>query len=218
MEDEETIREVLTEYMTVAGFKVTGESDGNDTLNKLLNEEFDLAVLDIMVPGISGLEVLSKIREKNINIPVIMLTALDDEKTQIEAFNSLADDFVSKPVSPIILIKRMDAVLRRAKSRQKNNDVNLKEEGLKIIKESYDAFHNGKSLNLTVSEFLILETLMSRPEMIYTRDQLISKVFHDEYITSPRIIDTHIKNLRKKLPENFIRTVVGVGYQFQKEK
>lgn len=217
LEDEDTIREVLSEYMLVAGFDVTSCDNGDEALEKLLKNKYDIGVLDIMVPGITGLEVLDSMRKKGIDIPILILTAFDDEKTQIQAFNSLADDFIAKPVSPIILIKRMESVLRRYKHNR--NKEGLKEErkseGLVIVKESYSAYYDGINLNLTVSEYLILESLMSRPQMIFTREQLINKVFNDEYITSPRIIDSHIKNLRKKLPKDHVRTVIGVGYQFK---
>ncbi len=219
MEDEDTIREVLTEYMTLVGYEVIQSSDGDSAFEKLMGESFDIAVLDIMVPGPDGLEILDKLRSSGNEMPVIMLTALGDEKTQLTAFNSLADDFISKPVSPIILIKRMEAVLRRAGFVPKSpSEESQREKGIRLVSESYCAYMDGVSLGLTITEYLILEKLMSRPLMTFTRDQLINYAFGEEYITSPRIIDTHVKNLRKKLPGDYIRTVIGIGYQFRGEE
>lgn len=144
---------------------------------------------------------------------VIMLTALDDEQTQVKAFNAYADDYVIKPVSPIILLKRMETILRRA-ARQ----ARTAESGLVIHEESYQAFYEGKPLELTLSEYLLLQTLYRAPKRVFTREQLILSIFNEDYIGNDRIIDAHVKNLRKKLPQNYIKTVIGVGYQYQDPK
>ena len=157
LEDELTIREVLTEYMKMQDYEVTCAGDGEEALELLQKQHFDMAVLDIMVPKVSGLEVLSFIKEHRPRTATIMLTALDDEKTQVQAFNLYADDYVIKPVSPII----------------------------------------------------------GEPRRAFTREQLILKIFNEDYVGNDRIIDAHVKNLRKKLPGNYIKTVIGVGYQFQ---
>ena len=115
LEDEPTIREVLTEYMKMQNYDVTCAQDGEQAMRLLGGRRFDMAVLDIMVPGISGLEVLGYLKEHHPETATIMLTALDDEKTQVQAFNLYADDYVIKPVSPIILLKRMETILRRVK-------------------------------------------------------------------------------------------------------
>ncbi|WP_373212234.1 response regulator transcription factor [Ruminococcus sp. 5_1_39BFAA] len=215
LEDEPTIREVLTEYMRMKNYQVTTASDGEEALEYLKNSgarAFDMAILDIMVPKVSGIEVLKSIRKSQPEMPVIMLTALGDEKTQLEAFNEYADDYVIKPVSPIILLKRMETILRRVK-REKPERA-----GLVIENDAYQAFYNGKSLELTVSEFLLLSALHREPGRVFTREQLILHIYNEEYIGNDRIIDAHVKNLRKKLPFNCIRTVIGVGYQFQREE
>lgn len=209
LEDEPTIQEVLSEYMKMQQYEVTCVCDGEEAMEALRTQEFDMAVLDIMVPKKSGLEVLAFIQENRENMATIMLTALDDEKTQLQAFNLYADDYVIKPVSPIILLKRMETILRRVKKqemREKN--------GLVIQDESYQAFYNGEPLPLTLSEFLLLQTLEKEPNRVFTREQLILRIFNEDYIGNDRIIDAHVKNLRKKLPYNYIKTVIGVGYQF----
>lgn len=210
LEDEPTIREVLAEYMKMQDYDVVCVEDGEKALTILEKEKFDMAVLDIMVPKISGLEVLSWIQEYRPGTAVIMLTALEDEQTQLQAFNHYADDYVIKPVSPIILLKRMETILRRVRKTEPEE-----EKGLVIWKEAYQAFYDGIPLELTLSEFLLLQVLVSEPRRVFTREQLILRIFNEDYVGNDRIIDAHVKNLRKKLPGNFIKTVIGVGYQYQ---
>lgn len=212
LEDEPTIQEVLTEYMKMQNYEVSTAADGEEALHLLQSSAFDLAVLDIMVPKISGLEVLKYIRENKLQLATIMLTALGDEQTQIKAFNLYADDYVIKPVSPIILLKRMEAILRRTK-KQENT-----EKGLCIYEESFQVFYHGVDLHFTLSEFLLLQVLEQEPRRVFTREQLIMKIFNEDYIGNDRIIDAHVKNIRKKMPGNFIKTIIGVGYQFNREE
>ena len=213
LEDEPTIRDVLTEYMKMQDYQVSPVDNGDDALFLLKKEHFDMAVLDIMVPGTKGLDVLSFIKENSPDTATIMLTALGDEKTQIEAFNLYADDYVIKPVSPLILLKRMETILRRVK----REDVSI-EKGLVLQEDSYQAFYDGKPLSLTLTEFLLLQTLKNEPNRAFTREQLILRIFNEDYVGNDRIIDAHVKNIRKKLPGEYIKTVIGIGYQFQQEK
>ena len=213
LEDEVTIREVIAEYMNVAGHKVTECGSGDEAVERLKEKSFDLAVLDIKVPGMNGLKVLEYIRtELKSDMGVIMLTAYEDINTQVEAFNFFADDYITKPASPIILLKRIDVLLRRIKS-----ESSLKETSLVIDDKAYRAYFEGKDLSLTVSEFLLLKTLHDLPNQVLTREQLILSIFNEDYIGNDRIIDAHIKNLRKKLPVNVIDTVIGVGYRWKED-
>ena len=182
-------------------------------MEKLKGEKFDLAVLDIRVPGISGLKVLEYIRtELKSDMGVIMLTAYEDVNTQVEAFNCFADDYITKPASPIILLKRIEVLLRRI-----NNEGDERERSLVIDDKAYKAFYEGKNLNLTVSEFLLLKALRDSPNRVFSREQLILNIFNEDYIGNDRIIDAHVKNLRKKLPVNVIDTVIGIGYRWKEE-
>ena len=213
LEDEVTIREVIAEYMNVAGHKVTECGSGDEAVERLKEKSFDLAVLDIKVPGMSGLKVLEYIRtELKSDMGVIMLTAYEDINTQVEAFNFFADDYITKPASPIILLKRIDVLLRRIKS-----ESSMKETSLVIDDKAYRAYFEGKDLSLTVSEFLLLKTLHDLPNQVLSREQLILSIFNEDYIGNDRIIDAHVKNLRKKLPVNVIDTVIGVGYRWQED-
>lgn len=214
LEDEPVIREVLAEYMRASDYDVIEAEDGEQALWLLQKNPCDMAILDILVPGISGLEVLREIRKQGSRLPVIMLTALGDDQTQIEAFDAFADDFVVKPVSPAILLRRMETIFRRAGYREEVRQV---ASGLVVEDSSYQAYYDGVSLGLTLSEFLLLYTLYQEPGRTFTREQLILRIYNEDYLGNDRIIDAHVKNLRKKLPGNYIRTVIGIGYQFQKE-
>ncbi len=214
LEDEPTIREVLKEYMKISGYDVTEVGDGNKALELLKEQSYDLAILDIMVPGISGLEVLSFIKDQLPNLATIMLTALEDEKTQVDAFNRYADDYVIKPVSPIILLKRMETILRRVKAADSTRD---NKRGLWFDEEGYRVQYQGKTLPLTVSEYLLLLSLWKEPHRVFNREQLILKIYNEDYIGNDRIIDAHVKNIRKKIPVSCIKTVIGIGYQFDAE-
>lgn len=209
LEDEPTILEVTLEYLQLENYEVKTATDGNIAIHLLKEETFDLAILDIMVPYVSGLEILDYIHENHPNMNAIMLTALGDEQTQIQAFNSYADDYIVKPFSPILLIKRIEVILRRKKKASPNVS------GLSLNQEGYQVYYDGKDVGLTLTEYLIFETLYNRPSQVYTRDQLLNTVLSDNYYVSDRTIDVHIKNLRKKIPLNCIKTVIGVGYQYQ---
>lgn len=215
LEDEDMIREVLSEYMIVAGHEVIPCERGDEAI-KIVEEgkEFDLAVLDIRVPGVTGLEVLQTIKNKRSeDTGTITLTAYDDINTQLEAFNYLADDYITKPASPIILIKRIEAVLRRTGKRADSEMDN----GFVVDEDELRAYYNKKNLKLTVSEFVLMKTLRDSTGRVFSRDQLINMIFDEEYVANDRIIDAHIKNLRKKLPHDYIETVIGVGYRWRKE-
>ena len=214
LEDEPTILEVTTEYMKMKNYEVFCATDAEEAMNLIKNNEFDLAILDIMVPKGSGLDILEYINKSKLNMGTIMLSALGDEKTQLKAFNLYADDYVIKPFSPLLLLKRIESVLRRSKMDRTNEE---KISGLHINDDTYEAYYDNKALNLTLSEFLLLQTLVKEANRAFTREQLILKIFDDSYFGNDRIIDAHVKNLRKKLPKNYIKTVTGIGYQFNKE-
>ncbi|MFD2118059.1 response regulator transcription factor [Paenibacillus yanchengensis] len=208
LEDELTIVEVTSEYMKMKDYTVVHVADGLTAIEQLQANVFDLAILDIMVPEKSGLEVLAHIHEHYPSLPVIMLSALEDELTQINAFNLFADDYITKPFSPILLLKRIEAVLRRHKPQPQ-----IEQKGLELRADAYEVWYNGVSLQFTVTEFLLFQTLYNYPQQVFTREQLLTIVFADDYYPNDRIIDAHIKNIRKKLPTPIIKTVIGLGYQ-----
>lgn len=212
VEDDENILEVVDEYLKDAGFIVITANDGQKAYNIIkTNSKIDLFILDIMLPIKTGIELLNFIREDKTT-PVIMLTALDDEYTQILSFDGKADDYISKPFSPKLLVKRVEAILRRS---GKINNL-LKIQNISIDVESYQAFENEKSIILTLKELELLKILMKNPNKVLSRQQLLNYVWGYDYFGDDRIIDVHIKNLRKKFETDFIITVKGVGYKINK--
>ena len=211
VDDEKSICDLIDINLSAAGYHCKTVQDGLEAIDMIEAEDFDLILLDIMLPGADGFEVLRYIQENRKKTAAIMLTALEDEQTQVKAFNLYADDYVIKPVSPIILLKRMETILRRTAGSGAERG-----RGLVLREEAYCAYYRGEKLPLTLSEYLLLHTLMSQPNRVFTREQLILSIFNEDYIGNDRIIDAHVKNLRKKLPVPCIRTVIGVGYQFDK--
>ncbi|WP_314060355.1 response regulator transcription factor [uncultured Vagococcus sp.] len=211
LEDELTIASVTIEYMKMKEYQVTHVTDGESAMERLKEEKFSLVILDIMVPGTSGLDVLAYIHQKELGTPVIMLSALEDEGTQINAFNLFADDYITKPFSPILLLKRIEAVLRRKEGVRGHSLTS----GIELRELSYEVWFNNQSLQFTVTEYLLFQLLYQHPTQVFTREQLLNHVFADDYYPNDRVIDAHIKNIRKKLPENVIKTVIGLGYQYE---
>lgn len=214
VEDDIHICEVVTEYMKDAGFVALSCGHGGKALQMLgRNRDIDLFILDIMLPETNGLELLAAIRSSDFHRekPVIMLTALGDEATQLTGFDALADDYVTKPFSPKILVKRAQALMRRKGGDQKR----LCCGDIVIDFESYEAFEQGEKLRLTLREFELLGALMQNAGKVLSRQQLLNHAWGYDYFGDDRIVDVHIKNLRKKLNSDVIATVKGVGYKLE---
>lgn len=211
LEDELMIREVISEYLKIAGYDVMACDHGQTAIELIDQHPFDIAILDIKVPGPSGIEVLEYIRQSaQSDMGVIMLTAFEDEATQLEAFNHFSDDYVTKPTSPILLLKRLEVLLNRLDKR-----TTAQVSGLTIDRQASRVFFNGQDLQLTLTEFLIVKTLNDYPHKVFSRENLIQSVFGDDYFGSDRIIDAHIKNIRKKIPIKVIKTMIGLGYRWE---
>lgn len=216
VEDEEIIQNVIEAYAKASGYQVSVVDSFDMAIQALNSETFDIAILDIMLVGDkTGLDILSYIRENKIELPVIMLSALSDEKTQIEAFDGLADDYVTKPFSPKLLMKRVEVVIRRFKSQTATLMRQESNREKKLVEEVYQFFYEGKSLGLTLTEFMLLSVMYRHPKQIFTRDHLLEIIYKDDVFPSDRIIDAHIKNIRKKLPIDCITTVKGIGYKYE---
>lgn len=212
VEDDKHINEVVSEYMRDAGYIVLSCDNGESALAALNhNENIDLFILDIMLPKVSGLELLKVVRDSSLHKdkPVIMLTALGDEMTQIQCFDALADDYVTKPFSPKVLVKRAQGLFRRSGSEPKI----LQYGNVEISYESFEVTDCGEQIKLTHREFELLGTLMNNAGKVLNRQQLLNHAWGYEYFGDERIVDVHIKNLRKKLKSNIITTIKGVGYK-----
>lgn len=217
VEDEEGIINIEKAYLEKAGFQVEKAMDGNEALEQYTAFAPDLVVLDLMLPKKSGEEVLQSIKEQK-DTPVIIVSAKSEEDDRVENLRNGADDYMVKPFSARELVERVRAILRRTPSREDEKMLQTADGRLRIDIESMRTFVEGKEVHLTKNELLIVQTLFTHPNKIYTRDEIIEVTFGMDYEAFDRAIDTHIKNIRQKIeadPKNpvYIRTVYGVGYR-----
>ena len=225
IDDDQNILASLSLALKSEGYIISTFSDGLSGLNSLREDNYDIAILDIKMPRLDGLEVLQKLRQTS-NLPVIFLTSKDEEVDQLLGLKMGADDYITKPFSQKLLIERVRAILRRSKEVKDlnytdSNDI-IKRGKLSLNMSRHECFWNDLPIKLTVTEFLLLESLASRPGYVKSRDQLMSAAYDDDIYVDDRTIDSHIKRLRKKfkdLDESFesIETLYGVGYRYIKE-
>lgn len=213
IEDEASLQNILRIFLEDAGYQVTLADDGMDGIAAFHKDSFNLVLLDIMMPRLDGYSVCEMIRNES-STPVILLTALDDEDNQMKGFNLLADDYITKPFSMPLVLKRMEAVLRRARSGEKSSV--LVYQNVQLDTENYKVFVEGKEVTLTAREFDILRLLMENQGRVFTREQLLDIIWNYDYLGDDKIINTHIKNIRKKLGVDCIKTIRGVGYRIDK--
>jgi len=213
IEDEAKIASLLRDYLEkVGGYQTRWVDRGDEAIGVFDEVSPDLVLLDLMLPGMDGLEVCKAIRSKS-QVPVIMVTALVEEIDRLLGLELGADDYICKPFSPREVVARVKAVLRRATFTSKTPS-----SGLLIDEEQHQASLNGKKLKLSPVEFALLNRLVAQPGRIFSRDQLMSSIYSDYRIVSDRTVDTHVKNLRRKLADSdsdtdLIESVYGVGYR-----
>ncbi len=216
VEDDLSIQALLHDFIQEAGHSVTLASDGVEALAKYSEQDFDLVLLDVMLPKIDGYGVCEVIWQKS-DVPIIMLTALDGEENQIRGLDLQADDYITKPFSMPVLLRKIVAVLRRS-SNQNDIPQTISYRNLKLDLDGYKAYAGGEGIDLTPREFEILRELLVNRGRILTRQNLLQTIWKYEFFGEERIIDTHIKNLRKKLgAADYIETIRGVGYRIDKE-
>lgn len=208
VEDEEMISQLIEDFLTENGYTVTVCFDGVSALNIVKEENFDLVILDVMLPQKNGLEVLKEIRTFS-QVPIIMLTAMTDEQTQLISYNYQIDDYVPKPFSPTVLVKRIENVLRR----YKKSSFPLELGELKMDTDNCEVFYKNSPIFLTKKEFDILSCLIRNKNRILTREQIIDYAWGYDEIVNTRIIDNHIRTLRKKIPGIPIITLKGIGFK-----
>lgn len=216
VEDDNGIANMEKNYLEKSGFKTAIAYDGSEAVNLFYNNKFDLVLLDLMIPKLSGEQVLNVIRE-NSNIPVIIVTAKVNELDILNGFRSGADDYIKKPFSGSELVERVKAVLRRTKSSDTEMIVS-KNKRLKIDIENNRVLKDDKEVPLTKNELLIIETLFKNPNKTFTRNEIIEISFGYDYDAFDRAVDTHIKNIRQKIEDNpknpiYIKTQYGLGYK-----
>ena len=215
VDDEQDIRAILRYNLEKEGFAITEAVDGNDALDKL-SKDLDLAILDIMMPGKDGYDVCRKIREQGNTLPIVFLTAMDREFDEVKGLEVGADDYVSKPFSPRMLIARINAIFRRIDQiNSKGTSICFGE--LEINTSTYIAQLDGEELHLPRKEFELLAFFMSQPNIIFNREELLGRIWEEDVFVVDRTIDVHINRIRSKLGpyKNWIETVKGIGYRFR---
>lgn len=216
VEDDLDIQELLQNFLQESGYNITVANDGLEAINLFSDDDFDLILLDILLPKIDGFSVCEFIRKKS-QIPIIILTALNGEKEQIKGLDLQVDDYITKPFSMPVLVRKIAAVLRRASKTSDQEHKTISYDNLILDFDDYTASVNGISYELTQREFEVLRELLLNRGRILTRQNLLNKLWKYDFYGDERVIDTHIKNLRKKLNITFIQTIRGVGYKIDKE-
>lgn len=215
IEDEKAIQSVLYELLVDAGYEVSLAGDGVEGLMLFRAKSFSLILLDIMMPKIDGYAVCELIRKES-EIPIIMLTAMDEETAQIRAFELRVDDYITKPFSLKLVLMRIEAVLRRIRGKMEDQKI-LSANGIELNTESRAVYRNGSPVSLTQLEFELLQTFLNHKNQVLTRDNLISQVWGYDFEGDEKTVNIHIMNLRRKLGIDCIRTIRGVGYKFEIE-
>ena len=230
VDDEQSIVTLLQYNLEQSGYSVITASDGEQGLEAAVDIRPDLVVLDLMLPKMDGLEVCKQLRQQKINIPILMLTAKDDEFDKVLGLELGADDYLTKPFSPREVVARIKAILRRSQLQSNGSESSQdQEEGLlklgelKVFPERYEAFFDEQQLELTPKEFELLLYLAKNKGRVLTRDQLLSAVWNYDFAGDSRIVDVHISHLREKIEKDtkkplYIKTIRGLGYKLEEPK
>ena len=222
VEDEESIADLEKDYLELSGFDVEIENDGTSGMERALNEDFDMFILDLMLPGVDGFEICRKVRAEK-NTPIIMVSAKKDDIDKIRGLGLGADDYMTKPFSPSELVARVKAHLARyerliGSAVEENKVIEIR--GLKIDTTARRVWVNGVEKNFTTKEFDLLTFLASHPNHVYTKDELFSEIWDMESIGDIATVTVHIKKIREKIEYDtsnpqYIETIWGVGYRFK---
>lgn len=214
VEDDLDIQELIQEFLSANEYEVTTASDGEEGYLKFKNGEFDLVMLDVNMPKMDGFQVCKMIRQKS-EVPIIMLTALEEEADQVKGFEVGADDYITKPFSFNLLIKRVEAIMRRSvvETPEKPGLIIFKD--LEMDVEGFVLKVDGEKVEMTSKEFQILQTLLESKGKVWNRESLLDRVWGFDFDGDTRVIDTHIKNVRKKMNRPYIQTIKGIGYKIE---
>ncbi|WP_018921704.1 response regulator transcription factor [Salsuginibacillus kocurii] len=225
VDDEESIITLLTYNLEQSGYEVNTAMDGKTALEKAKKISYDLIVLDLMIPELDGLEVCRQVRQYNQSVPILMLTAKDDEFDKVLGLELGADDYMTKPFSPRELTARVRAILRRvehlpAGGKEKEDEEVIHLGSLTLYPHNYEVYFEGNPVDLTPKEFELLLYLIHHKGRVLTRDQLLNAVWNYEFVGDTRIVDVHISHLRDKFEPNskkpiYIKTIRGLGYKLE---
>lgn len=227
VDDEQSIVTLLQYNLQQSGFEVVTAYDGEEGLEKIFSEKPDIVVLDLMLPKMDGVEVCKSVRNEKNQVPILMLTAKDDEFDKVLGLELGADDYMTKPFSPREVIARIKAILRRSNTVKNVEDEKDNKEviigKIKVLPEHFEAYRNDELLDLTPKEFELLIYLIERQGRVITREHMLNSVWNYEFAGDSRIVDVHISHLREKIEENpkqpqYIKTVRGLGYKLESPK
>ena len=213
VDDESRIRKLIKDYLRRSGYEVIEAADGEEALSSFYKtKDISLIILDVMMPRLDGWEVLKEIRESS-KVPVIMLTAKSEEEDELNGYSLGADEYVSKPFSPKVLVARIEAVLRRSSGEE---DEIIEHDGIRIDENAHEVTVDNDPVELSVREYDLLKYFMKNPGIALSREKILNSVWDYDYYGDARTIDTHVKKLRSKLngKGDLIRTIWGVGYKF----
>ena len=217
VEDEDDIQKILENYLIDQGYAVTLAYDGVDGIAKFHNGEFDLVLLDVMMPKMDGWQVCREVREHS-KVPIIMLTARSEERDELQGFELGVDEYISKPFSPKILVARVGAILRRTNGTDMSDILDAG--GIKIDKAAHSVMIDDKPIDLSYKEFELLTYFVENQGIALSREKILNNVWNYDYFGDARTIDTHVKKLRSKLGDKgeYIKTIWGMGYKFEVEE
>jgi len=213
VDDEEDILEFLSYNLKREGYKIETANNGISALKKIERSKPDLIILDVMMPEMDGIEVCEKIREKDKfeDVLILFLTARSEEYSELAGFSAGADDYITKPIKPKLLVSRVNAILKR--KRKRTNDGPIEIGDIHINKSSHKLLYSGKEIYLARKEFSLLYYLMTIPGKVFTREEIISTIWKDA-VVGDRTIDVHIRKIREKIGSQHIKTIKGIGYKF----
>ena len=215
VDDEVDILEFLSYNLKKEGFTVFTADNGNDAVQIAKKEIPQLILLDVMMPGMDGIEVCRELRAAPglQHVIIAFLTARSEDYSHIAGFDAGADDYINKPIKPRVLVSRIKALLRRVPGEKDSGSVDMG--GIRIDRESYMVYKGDAEISLPRKEFELLSLLASKPGKVFAREEILNRVWGDEVVVGDRTIDVHIRKLREKIGEDFIKTVKGVGYKFE---
>lgn len=215
VDDEPDILEFIAYNLKREGYSVSLASNGQEGIERATENTPDLIILDVMMPVLDGIEACRRLREKDQfkNTFIVFLTARSEEYSEIAGFNVGADDYISKPIKPRVLISRINAILRRKAPTETSTRIHIG--NLEIDRESYSVTRDGVKIPMAKKEFELLHLLAGKPGKVFTRENILEKVWGDDVLVVDRTIDVHIRKIREKLGDEYISTVKGVGYKFE---
>ena len=216
VDDEERMRMLIEDFLEQKGYKIIQAKDGEEALDifNQMKEDISLILLDVMMPKLDGWSVLRQIRQTS-QVPIIMLTARGEEQDELFGFELGVDEYIAKPFSPKILVARVEAILRRGKSEQIENNVDMG--GIEIDDKARTVTVDGKLIDMSLREYELLKYLLDNNGIALSRDKILNNVWNYDYYGDSRTIDSHIKKIRHKLGKKgkYIKTIRGIGYKFE---